>query len=94
MKNKSSFASQIYTEIGFGNPSFISTEIEWPDGFEKRINGRISGWKVKSAYIRLWLGKWMFIIDIPQGLKFKSKKKYSFKILLGLSGTSLISRGR
>ena len=94
MKNKSSFTSQIYTEIGFGNPSFISTEIEWPDGFEKRISGRISGWKVHSAYIRIWVGKIMLVLDLPQGLKIRKKEYNSFKFLLGLSGTSLISRER
>jgi len=94
MKNKSAFASQIYTEIGFGNPSFLSTEIEWPDGHEKRIAGRISGWRVQSAYIRVWVGKIMLVLDIPKGIRLKQKNRNKFKFLLGLSGTSLISRER
>ena len=32
---------RIYTEIGFGNSTFINTEKEYPDGHEERVPGFI-----------------------------------------------------
>lgn len=72
----------IYAEFGIGNAQIASTEVESEKG-EVRLNG----WHVAtpiSVYIRIWVGHLVVILDSREGLKVKSKKHSSFKLLLGV----------
>jgi hypothetical protein len=73
-----------YSEIGFGNDTFISTE------FEVGVKEwREKGWKIKkvsSLYLRVWIGKIQVILDSREGLKLSKKSKVEVKILFGAKG--------
>ena len=72
---------KIYTEVGFGNPTFISTEIEVGD-----IEWRVPGWKVekiKEIYIRIWIGKKVLIMSSEDGIKIQNKNRNNFKTIMG-----------
>ncbi len=75
-----------YTEIGFGNETFISTEIEYPDGSETRQRGFLRCMKVNGVYARLWLGKKVFILSSREGFVSQRKNRSAFKALIGISG--------
>ncbi len=77
---------KIFAEIGFGNETFLSTEIEESDG-EYRISGFIIPRKIKGFYLRLWIFKTVFIVSTDNGFKVKKKGKKRLKILFGISGT-------
>lgn len=76
---------KIYTEIGIGNPSFINTEIEYPDGTEVRIPG-FRKMKPNDMYFRLWIGSKVFILSTKDGFKTQTKNRSKFKILFGVQG--------
>ncbi|MDP3986929.1 MAG: DUF3977 family protein [Nanoarchaeota archaeon] len=78
--------NKVYTEIGFGNTSFLSTEIE-KGKEEYRINKFIMPKKIKEIYIRIWLLKLIIILSSSEGLKLKRKNKNNLKILFGFGGT-------
>lgn len=73
---------QIYTEVGVGNKSFISTEIEMGEG-EYRVRGFVMG-KFVSLYLRVWIGRRVVIVDSREGVKFQSKGRSTVKVLLGV----------
>jgi len=73
----------IYTEIGFGNSSFVSTEIETNNN-EYRIDRSYIGSKFISLYVRIWIKSLVVIIDTRDGIKIKHKPTKNFKILCGL----------
>lgn len=75
-----------YTEIGFGNQWFIRTEFEHEDGSESEIKGFVRPFKLKSVYIRIWVGKNVLVIDSKEGIKFVGKDKKKIKILIGFYG--------
>jgi hypothetical protein len=75
-----------YVEFGIGNGNFISTEWEYTDGTEERFQ-EFRKIKVNDIYIRIWLGKKMYILSSRDGFKSKLKNSKSFKLLLGISGT-------
>lgn len=75
-----------YIEIGFGNTWFIRTELEQEDGTETEIKGIYSPFQLKSIYIRVWLGKRVWIVDTREGLKLAKKNKKKFKLILGFYG--------
>lgn len=63
----------------------ISTEIENPDGTERREYGKVPI-KVCEVYLRIWIGK--FVICFGSGsFSMRTKSKCHFKLLLGFSGT-------
>ena len=76
---------KIYTEIGIGNPTLINTEIEYPDGTEKRIPG-FRKMHMNDIYFRLWIGSKVYIISIKYGFKIQTKNRSTFKILFGIQG--------
>tara|TARA_R110000868_G_scaffold138329_1_gene352342 strand:+ start:55981 stop:56235 length:255 start_codon:yes stop_codon:yes gene_type:complete len=76
---------QIFTEIGFGSDTFINTETEYSDGSEVRKSGFVK-MKVKAIYIRIWIGKSVFILASNEGFKYTKKKKSKFKFLFGVEG--------
>ena len=77
--------SKVFTEIGFGNPTFLSTEFEQGDK-EYRVPRFILPGKIKSVYFRLWLFKSVFILDSQDGFFRQEKDKNKFKILFGVKG--------
>ncbi|MFD2701215.1 DUF3977 family protein [Paenibacillus shunpengii] len=75
-----------FTEIGIGNRWFIRTEFEHEDGSESEIKGFTRPFKLKSVYIRIWIGKKVLIIDSKEGIKWVGKGKKKLKLLVGFYG--------
>ena len=78
---------KIYAEIGFGNDTFLSTEIEEGNN-EYRIPKFIKPGKIKSYYLRFWIFKRVFIFSTKDGFKVTTKDKNKLKILFGIGGES------
>jgi hypothetical protein len=76
---------KIFAEIGVGNGSLLSTEIETKDK-EYRLNGFIFPKKIEEFYIRIWIIKLVIVISFFKGISFKIKDKYKFKLLVGFGG--------
>lgn len=62
----------------------VSSEIELPDGTEKRIHGRVP-LKLREVYLRIWLFRVVFCIG-TSSVSLKIKDRNSFKLLLGFGG--------
>lgn len=75
-----------YIEIGFGNRWIVRTEMEHEDGTETEIKGIVKPFKLKSIYLRLWIGRRVLIIDLKEGIKLQTKSRKSFKLIIGLYG--------
>ena len=78
---------KVYAEIGFGNQSFLSTEIE-SRSKEKRVDKFIKPEKVQGIYLRLWIFKRVLILSTYDGIKWQKRNKIRFKFLLGIQGVS------
>ena len=78
---------RIYSEIGFGNKTFLSTEIEENEK-EYRKSKFITPNKIDDYYFRLWIFKKVLIISTKDGIKFTQKNKNKFKILFGIGGNN------
>ena len=76
---------KIYAEIGFGNDTFLSTEIQEGDR-EYRIPKFIKPRKISDYYLRFWIFKKVFIFSTKDGFKITAKNKNKLKILFGLGG--------
>ena len=74
-----------FTEIGIGNPTFINTETEFPDGKEIRNPGFVQ-MKIIGLYFRFWIKRKVFIISSKEGFKIQTKNRNSFKLLFGIIG--------
>jgi prolyl-tRNA synthetase len=85
--NLEKIEKNIFTEIGFGNESFLSTEVEEGDS-EYRVKGFILPEKIKGVYLRFYIGKKNIILSSKNGLVIKKKEKPKFKILFGIYGIS------
>ena len=72
-----------YAEIGIGNDSFISTEIEKGEE-EYRINSFFVS-EIRSFYLRMMIGHRIFIIDTKNGLVLQRKPYKKFKLLFGVT---------
>ena len=79
--------SNVFVEIGIGNKSFLSTEIE-KGKKEHRVNRLIMPKKLNGVYLRIWLFKRVLIISTYDGIKFKKKRKNKFKLLFGIEGVN------
>jgi len=77
----------IFAEVGFGNETFLSTEVEQGDD-EYRIKGFILPEKIKGIYLRFYIGRRNIILSLRNGLVIKKKDKSKFKILFGVYGVS------
>ena len=77
----------VYAEIGFGNDTFFSTEIE-EGTHEYRVPRFIKPQKVLGCYIRIWLFKTVFSISTNRGFGIKKKDRNKLKIIFGISGES------
>ena len=76
---------KIFAEFGYGNDSFLSTEIEEGDK-EYRIPKFILPKKIFSLYFRFWIFKKVLIISTNHGFEIKNKDKNKLKIIFGVSG--------
>ena len=76
---------KVYMEIGFGNDTFVSTEIEEGDK-EYRISRFIKLKKRTGFYLRFWVFKTVFILSTNNGLRIMKKDRNKFKTLFGISG--------
>ena len=76
---------QIYVEIGFGNQSFLSTEIETQDR-EYRINRFIKPKNIEGIYIRIWLLKKVLVVSTANGISLNRKNQNRFKFIFGIQG--------
>lgn len=76
---------KVFAEIGFGNDTFFSTEIEEANS-EYRIPKFIKPQKISGYYFRFWIFKRVFIFSSDNGFKTIKKDKNKFKILFGISG--------
>ena len=76
---------RIFAEVGFGNESFFSTEIERGKK-EYRIAKFIVPKKMCGVYLRIWIFKNIFILSSYDGFKFMKKPKIKFKFLFGIEG--------
>ena len=81
---------KIYTEYGldFDNNRFgigRSVEIESEDGKEYRTKEKVV-LKNKRYYVRIWVGKKVFVLSRKKGVELVSKHRHNFKIVLGIQG--------
>lgn len=76
---------KVFSEIGFGNNTFFSTEFEEGDS-EYRVPKFILPNKIIGFYFRFWLFKKVFILSSNHGLEITKKDKNKLKILFGISG--------
>lgn len=54
---------KVFAEIGFGNDTFINTEIENEDGSEYRVSKFIKPPKIVGYYLRFWIFKKVLIFS-------------------------------
>lgn len=73
-----------YLEIGLGNRWLIRTEYEDLSGTEYEVKGWQGPIHLDSFYLRLWLGKRVWILDSKEGFKQSSKQRSSIKLIFGI----------
>jgi len=73
-----------FIECGIGNTWFIRTETELEDGTEYEEKGIIKPIKFHSIYVRVWVGKRVFIFDLKEGYKRATKNRNNFKFIIGI----------
>jgi len=78
---------KVFAEIGFGNETFLSTEIETGDT-EYRLPKFIKPEIVKGYYLRFWIMKHVYIFSTNSGFEMKHKDRNKIKVLFGISGTN------
>lgn len=81
---------KVFAEIGFGNDTFLSTEIE-EENNEYRIPKFVKPEKINGYYFRFWIFKKVFIFSTNHGFKIITKDKNKLKILFGISGETSAS---
>lgn len=82
------FMKKVYAEIGFGNDTFLSTEIE-EDNNEYRLPKFIKPQKTDGYYFRIWIFKKVFILSTNKGFVIKNKDRNKLKIVFGVSGEEI-----
>ncbi|QGG54473.1 DUF3977 family protein [Paenibacillus sp. B01] len=75
-----------YIEAGIGNRWWLRTEIEHADGTEEERRGAVGPIRIRSLYVRLWIGRRVYILDTRDGWKSGRKRQKRFKLVLGLCG--------
>jgi len=73
-----------YIEFGIGNTLLIRTETELEDGTEYEERGVKGPVIYHSIYLRLWLGKFVLILDSKEGLKRQYKTQSNIKLIVGI----------
>ncbi len=77
-----------FAEIGFGNETFFSTEIEENDR-EYRIPRFIMPSNFYDLYFRFWIGKRSCVFSTKDGIKIKGKDRNKFELLFGIGGRDM-----
>lgn len=83
---------KIFNEYGldFDNNKYglgHGAEIEYDDGTEMRTHERVKIKNVRARYMRIWIGKLVFIIDSDRPhFCVRKKARWNFKIVYGKSG--------
>lgn len=84
---------KVFAEIGYGNDTFLSTEIEiWEDGDEieeKRVTGFVLAENIKEIYLRVWIGEKIYAVSSKYGFNIRKKDKKKIKFLFGVGGEGL-----
>jgi len=78
---------KIFAEAGFGNDTFLSTEIE-KNGSEYRIPKFVRPRVVRGYYLRVWIFKTVLILSTNSGFEIKKRDRNKLKILFGISGNN------
>jgi len=78
--------TKIFAEIGYGNSSFCSTEIE-KGKFEHRVKGFLLPSKFEGLYLRVWIGKRVFALSSNRFFNMAKKDRVKFKFLFGIEET-------
>jgi len=76
---------QIFAELGYGNSSFFSTEIEKGEQ-EKRVSRFVIPSKIEGIYFRFWIGKKVLVLSTKNGFSLKKKDIMKLKFLFGIEG--------
>jgi len=76
---------EIFAEIGLGNESFCSTEIE-KGRLEHRIRGFVIPPKIRGVYVRIWVYRWVVVFSTKNRISWQKKPKKRVKILFGVEG--------
>ena len=76
---------KIFAEIGYGNATFLSTEIE-KGKHEHRLPKFIVPEKIEGIYFRFWVWKRVFVVSTKNGFSVNKKDKIKLKVLLGMEG--------
>ncbi len=76
---------QIFAELGLGNATFLSTEIE-KRVQEKRIAKFIIPPKIKGVYIRIWVYRFVIAFSTNRLINWQKKNKKKFKLIFGIEG--------
>ena len=79
---------KVYAELGFGNDTFLSTEVE-KGKREYRSPKFILPKKIQGIYFRFWIFKKVLVLSSFDGIKLQSKDKNKLKILFGVQGVNL-----
>ena len=76
---------KVFAEIGFGNTTFLSTEIE-KGKKEFREEGFFFPKERDDVYVRFWIFKKVFVISLKEGFNIKSKNRNNLKLVFGIRG--------
>lgn len=76
-----------FIEFGIGNTWLVRTETELEDGTEYEEKGIVGPINFYSLYLRIWIGKTVFILDSKEGLKRMKKKRIEFKLIFGITSS-------
>lgn len=74
-----------YIEFGIGNRWLVRTETEFADGSETERKGIEWPVRPESVYVRLWIGRQVYILSTKGGFSRKIKPRRTFKLILGVS---------
>ena len=77
--------AKIFTEMGYGNGTFFSTEIEEGDR-EYRIPKFVKPTEIEGFYFRFWFFKTVFAFSTERGFNVQKKTENKLKILFGVRG--------
>lgn len=77
-----------YIEFGLGNTWVIRTETELENGKEFEEKGIKGPIKFQSLYIRIWIGRTVYILDLKEGFKRVRKNRSDIKILIGIASST------
>ncbi|MBP9759959.1 MAG: DUF3977 family protein [Candidatus Pacebacteria bacterium] len=78
----------VYAECGIGNDTFLSTEVEEGER-EYRVSRFVLPVNISGLYMRVWIGKKVYILSTNKGFDTKKKERNTFKLIFGVSGVGL-----